>query len=246
MPGQRRADTHGKEKRMQIRWNRALLTLAALLLLAGCASQQSSTPPDVWRDPNYAGPPFKKVFVIGLSSKDLTDRRGFEDLMVGKLQAGGVEAVPAWQFLPNSGQADRDTMMAAYARSGADAVLLARFMGFATKDAIVPAPVLWRRRGDRHERRRRYRSRYVQLVLELVRDAGHGHAIPGGDDLHDAVQRQDHESRLDLQPEDLRSAQPAATGERVRERSRRFVAIRRTLAAEVAHPRMSSHWDEQA
>ena len=126
---------------MQIRWNRALLTLVALLLLAGCASQQSSTPPDVWRDPNYAGPPFKKVFVIGLSSKDLTDRRGFEDLMVGKLQAGGVQAVPAWQFLPNSGQADRDTMMAAYARSGADAVLLARFMGFATKDAIVPAPV---------------------------------------------------------------------------------------------------------
>ena len=127
---------------MQTPWNRTLLSLAALLLTAACAQTQSTpTQPDAWRDPNYTGGPFKKIFVIGLSSKDLTDRRGFEDLMVAKLRAGGAQAIPAWQYLPNSGQADRDSMMAAFARSGADAVLLARFMGFTTKDAIVPAPV---------------------------------------------------------------------------------------------------------
>jgi hypothetical protein len=119
---------------MPVRLNRALLSLAALLLVCGCAS---TTPSNVWRDPNYAGGPFRKVFVIGLSSKDLTDRRGFEDLMVGTLRAAGVQAVPAYQFLSNDGPADQATMMAAFTQSGADAVLLARFMGFSTQEQVA-------------------------------------------------------------------------------------------------------------
>jgi hypothetical protein len=127
---------------MQTRLNRALFWLAALLLASGCASTPQQT--TVWRDPNYTGGPFKKVFVIGLSSKDLTDRRGFEDLMVGTLRSTGTQAVPAYQFLASDGQADQASMMAALAKSGADAVLLARFMGFSTQEqmttAIVPGP----------------------------------------------------------------------------------------------------------
>jgi len=128
---------------MKIRSHGALFWVAALLLIAGCAST-STAPSSAWRDPNFTGKPFSKVFVIGLSSKDLTDRRGFEDLMVAALRSGGTQAVPAWQFLPSSGQADQASMMAAFAQSGADAVLLARFMGFSTQDqvgtAIVPGP----------------------------------------------------------------------------------------------------------
>ena len=123
---------------MRVRFNRALLWLAVLPFIAGCASTTQS---NVWRDPGYAGPPFRKIFVIGLSSKDLTDRRGFEDLMVGKLRAAGSQAVPAWQFLPSDGQADQATMLAAFRQSGADAVLLARFMGFSTQDRIGTAIV---------------------------------------------------------------------------------------------------------
>jgi hypothetical protein len=119
-------------QRMQIRLNRAALWLVTLLLAAGCASPPHS---DAWRDPNYAGGPFRKIFVIGLSSKDLTDRRGFEDLMVGTLRNAGVQAVPAYQYLANDGPADQASMLAAFQQSGADAVLMARFMGFHDKNS---------------------------------------------------------------------------------------------------------------
>jgi len=75
------------------RW---LALVAGALILAGCAS---TTLQSVWRDPAYAGGPFKRVFVVGLSAKDGTARRVLEDVMVAKLKAGGVDAVPGWQYL---------------------------------------------------------------------------------------------------------------------------------------------------
>lgn len=129
--------THGVPAYSRLRPPGALvaLCLAALLALAGCATPGGA--PDVWRDPAYAGPPFTRLFVIGLSSKDLTDRRAFEDLLVGKLRAAGAQAVPGWQYLPSDGQADQATMLAAVRQSGADAVLLARTMGFSVQSQVV-------------------------------------------------------------------------------------------------------------
>jgi hypothetical protein len=129
---------------MSIRNFLAPLCLAALLIAGGCATPGGA--PDVWRDPTHAGPPFTKLFVIGLSSKDLTDRRAFEELLVGKLRAAGTQAVPGWQYLPSDGQADQATMIAAFRQSGADAVLLARTMGFSIQSqvatGIMPGPGL--------------------------------------------------------------------------------------------------------
>jgi hypothetical protein len=124
---------------------RPLLSLLSLSLLVACASPPSAQSPPAWRDPNFSGKPFARVFVIGLSSRDLQDRRGFEDQMVQALRSGGTDAVAAWQYLPGNAQADQATIRAAYARSGADSVLLARFMGFSSQDqvvgtAIVPGP----------------------------------------------------------------------------------------------------------
>jgi hypothetical protein len=124
---------------MQHRWMNLFLRLAALLVVGGCASTGGA--PNVWRDPGYAGPPFTKLFVIGLSSSDLTDRRAFEDLMVGKLRDAGSQAVPGWQYLPAGGQVDQATMLAAFRQSGADAVLLSRTMGFATQSRVVTGVV---------------------------------------------------------------------------------------------------------
>jgi hypothetical protein len=128
---------------MRTRFPCALLLFAAAVLVAGCATtnpNQSST----WRDPAYAGPGFRKVFVVGLSSRDLTDQRGFEDLLVATLQRAGVTAVPGWQYVPTDREPDQAVMRAAVARSGADAVLLARLSGFATESDVVAvgAPVV--------------------------------------------------------------------------------------------------------
>src|SRR5215469_17470804 len=120
---------------MSIRSLPALLCLVAALLVAGCAAVPSPTNTTSWRDPGYTGPPFKKIFVVGLSSQSLTDQRGFENLMVSRLQSAGVAAVPGWQFVPTDRTPDQATMRTAIAQSGADAALLVRLSGFQTEGA---------------------------------------------------------------------------------------------------------------
>ena len=121
---------------MRSRSLRALLYLAAAALIAGCAAAPSPVDTTAWRDPDYKGPPFKKIFVVGLSAQSLTDQRGFENLMVSTLQGAGVVAVPGWQFVPTDRTPDQATMRAAIAQSGADAALLVRLSGFTTEGSI--------------------------------------------------------------------------------------------------------------
>jgi hypothetical protein len=118
------------EQPMQSRFTHALLSFAALLILAGCATPSGEH--KVWRDASYTGGPLKKVFVIGLSSTSLSDHRGFEDLMVGQIRAAGGQAVPGYQFIPPDIVPDERTIAAAVARSGADGVLITRMSGFQT------------------------------------------------------------------------------------------------------------------
>ena len=75
------------------RW---IALVAGAWILGGCAS---TTLQSTWRDPAYAGGPFKRVFVVGLSARDGTARRVLEDVIVAKLKAGGVDAIPGWQYL---------------------------------------------------------------------------------------------------------------------------------------------------
>ena len=113
--------------------------LVAAFLVAGCATPNQ---PTAWLDPAYTGPGFRKYFVVGLSARDLADQRGFENLMVSKLQDAGVLAVPGWQFMPINRPPDTETIRAAVARSGADAVLLARISDFSAQSQMVMAPPL--------------------------------------------------------------------------------------------------------
>jgi hypothetical protein len=115
---------------------RALLLVAAAMLIAACASVPSPQTTTSWRDPDFKGPPFRKIFVVGLSAQSLTDQRGFENLMVSTLTSAGIEAVPGWQFVPTDRTPDQSTMRAAVAQSGADAALLVRLSGFTTETAL--------------------------------------------------------------------------------------------------------------
>ena len=121
----------------------SLLAVIAGLFVAACAS---TTLQSTWTDPAFTGGPFKKFFVVGLSARDVTSRRAFEDIMVGKLQAAGVQAVPAWQSFRDEGQASEAAMDAAVAQSGADAVLMTRLLGVDTRvnvsPMMVPGPMI--------------------------------------------------------------------------------------------------------
>jgi hypothetical protein len=111
----------------------ALVTVA--WFVAGCAS---TTLQSMWTDPGYKGGPFKRVFVIGLSARDVTARRVLEDVLVAKLKSGGVEAVPAWQFLANDGPADESALSTAVAASAADGMLMVRLLGVDTQTTVWP------------------------------------------------------------------------------------------------------------
>ncbi|HEV2979766.1 MAG TPA: hypothetical protein VG425_19480 [Casimicrobiaceae bacterium] len=119
---------------------RTALSLALLSLVVACASVPSPLVTTTWRDPNYNGPPFKKIFVVGLSARSLKDQRGFENLMVYALQGAGVTAVPGWQYVPTDRTPDQASMRAAIVQSGADAALLVRLSGFTTETTVGVAP----------------------------------------------------------------------------------------------------------
>jgi hypothetical protein len=125
---------------------RSAVSVALLSLVVGCASAPSPLVTTTWRDPSYNGPPFKKIFVVGLSTQTLKDQRGFENLMVYTLQGAGVTAVPGWQYVPTDRTPDQASIRAAIVQSGADAALLVRLSGFTTEttvgvtsDVVVPA-----------------------------------------------------------------------------------------------------------
>jgi len=121
---------------METRLRSTLFLLAATVFI-GCAAVPSPTNTTTWKDPNFTGPPFKKVFVVGLSAQSLRDQRGFENLMVSTLQQAGVSAVPGWQFVPTDRTPDQATIRAAVQRSGADAVLLVRISPVTTEGSVV-------------------------------------------------------------------------------------------------------------
>ncbi|HEX7270672.1 MAG TPA: hypothetical protein VF420_00840 [Casimicrobiaceae bacterium] len=101
----------------------------------------SPTNTTTWRDPNFAGPPFKKIFVVGLSAQSLTDQQGFENLMVSALQSSGIVAVPGWQYVPTDRTPDQATIRAAVLKAGADAVLLVRLSGWQTEGSVCVGAV---------------------------------------------------------------------------------------------------------
>src|SRR6476659_1308381 len=113
----------------------AVRLVAVVVALAGCAS---TTLQSQWRDPGYTGGPFRKIFGIGLSARDVTARRIFEDVMVAKLTAVGVQAVPEWQHLPSDGPLPEGSVSAAVDGTGADAVLIARLVGIDTRISVSP------------------------------------------------------------------------------------------------------------
>jgi len=113
----------------------SLLSLAALLLI-GCQAVPSPTNTTTWKDPDFKGPPFRKLFVVGLRAQSLRDQHGFENLMVSTLQQAGIDAVPGWQFVPTDRTPDQATIRAAVERAGADAVLLVRISPVTTEGAV--------------------------------------------------------------------------------------------------------------
>jgi len=90
-----------------------------VLAVVGCAGTALTKS---WRSPDYKGQPFKKLLVVGVSEWPEL-RRSFEEEFVKELKAAGVNAVPSFVLLPETGQAD-EAQTQAVKEAGADWLLL--------------------------------------------------------------------------------------------------------------------------
>ena len=108
--------------------------IAAALLLSGCAATEIV---NQWSNPSYAAVSFKRILVIGVS-KQTTIRRNFEDEFVAQLRAAGADAVPSYEFTPESGPVEESRLERAVKQAGADAVITTRLVRVERQAEYIP------------------------------------------------------------------------------------------------------------
>ena len=122
----------------------ALLGLLTLALCAGC---QSTFIRSAWFDTTFAGPPMRKIVVVGDVGSTASSRL-VEDAFVEKLRAAGVDAVAG-----HTVKIDFDTgdtpFMTAVGDTGAQGLLLVRLLGVDTRTQVTttmaPGGMAWGR-----------------------------------------------------------------------------------------------------
>jgi hypothetical protein len=102
-----------------------ILPLALFLLLGMATACAPIKTLDVWKDEGYSEP-LHKVLVIAVTKEGYI-RNQFENVLSNQLNDRGVEAVPSYKVLPQSGEKlDRDTVVATIKELGIENVLVAR------------------------------------------------------------------------------------------------------------------------
>lgn len=118
--------------------------ILALFLLAGSACKKSPTQttiPATWRNPEFTGAPFAKLFVMGVGRND-DYRRLYEDSMVRALQGEGAAAQASWTLFPGSDKLDKAKVLIAVNDGGFDAVVIARLRSVHEHEEYVPGKPL--------------------------------------------------------------------------------------------------------
>jgi hypothetical protein len=115
------------------------LVLAALALLAGCATSQLLSQQ---ANPDYVGKPFKSVMVVAVTSDDLV-RRTFEDRLVALLGKRGVKGIPGYDAIGSRGRVEEADLRKAVARSGAEGVLVTRVTRIDRSSGTVPGATVY-------------------------------------------------------------------------------------------------------
>jgi hypothetical protein len=116
----------------------ALLIALVSWLVSGCAPATTLT--NAWLDSAYKGPPFRNLLVLGIS-KNVGERRIFEDEFSAKLRAAGVKAVPGYTVLPESGKVENSVLEGVLKKMGADGAIVARVLNVDRRTAYSPGYV---------------------------------------------------------------------------------------------------------
>jgi hypothetical protein len=98
--------------------------IAVALLAAACATTELK---DSWKDPAFAGPPMKRLLVVGVAKSD-ANRRVFEDAFSKALTAAGTSATASYGSLPEAGMISNERIVVSVNQSDADGVLVTRVL----------------------------------------------------------------------------------------------------------------------
>ena len=108
--------------------NKSIALVGLALFLAGCAGPQVTRTQPLAES---ADNPYDDILVVSLF-KSFDTRRIFEREVARQLEERGIEAVPSTSLIDVKTPLNRDTVLAAVERSGADAVLVTQLLDSAT------------------------------------------------------------------------------------------------------------------
>ncbi|MGI9259302.1 MAG: hypothetical protein ACR2QQ_10730 [Gammaproteobacteria bacterium] len=107
----------------------ALIFASLTLFVSGCASNDSIV--KIYEDPGFDEGPFDHVLVVG-AYNDIIIRRQGENALAAVISATGSDATPSLAVMEAASGLDRNSVVAAAGRVGADAVLVARVLDVET------------------------------------------------------------------------------------------------------------------
>lgn len=118
----------------------SLVTLLAIFFLSLTACSSTSLV-NRWNDPEFKGPPLKKILVIGIIKDDIK-RRSFEQEFTSLISGQGLEGVASYTLLPDLQSADqKEEILAVVDKVGADGVMVVTLQGVSKEERDVPPSV---------------------------------------------------------------------------------------------------------
>lgn len=104
-----------------IRLTKGAMALCIGLLLVSCGGRTKLN--ETWKDPAFKGGPVSNILVIGVTENERV-RRTFEKKFIKALRATGARAFSSYAVLHVKGELQKEHVLAAVHKVGADAVLI--------------------------------------------------------------------------------------------------------------------------
>jgi len=118
---------------------RCSLMLALILTVAPFASGKSTKLVASWKNPEYSGPRFHRILVLGMSAKPGV-RADFEDALSKLVSGSGVEAIPGNTILlrPEDTKLDLNYLKSQVKTFKIDAVIVSRLVKVDKQTTYIP------------------------------------------------------------------------------------------------------------
>jgi len=112
--------------------------ILGVLILAMMGCGPSSKLVQSWQEPAFKDKPLEKILVLGVFENDL-NRRLYEDAVVKALEKENRVGIAGYSFMPKTSDYDeKEEIVAAVAKAGTDAVMLATLVGVKTEEKYMP------------------------------------------------------------------------------------------------------------